>query len=165
MSEYTELVERLRNHGSTRADSDPIFDDAADAIEALEAENARLHETNEVLRMKSLYEMATGENADEVAGRSLGEREAMLAAWLAEVDGTPVCDPVQVDQSEDAVHPGEQSPVDPDNSKIIATAAQRLVYSADARGLFVTIERRPLLPLAMGNTEAVVTVWKKRGGV
>ncbi len=156
-----------------------------------------------VLRMKSLYEMATGENADEVAGRSLGERKAMLGAWQAQVDdgwrlvpieptiamlanaervldkwkwqsldpsvyhamlsAAPVCDSVQVDHSEDSLEIVDLAAEPIDMVKELREMAQLLVETADEAGRFITIERRPLLPLSMGHTEPVVTVWRKRG--
>ena len=178
-----------------------------------------------VLRMKTLYEMATGRNADEVAGRSLEDRKAMsfdqwwdssantpapdtfkrweescrqawcagaaqaaqipgwqlvpieptremfqaanqaddaayiggsqhgadiATIWDAMLDAALVCDYVQVDKSSDPV-------------VMIAKVAQAVILAADQAGFVVTIERRPLQPLAMGHTEPVVTIWGKRG--
>lgn len=45
-----------------------------------------------LLRMKSLYEMATGNNADEVAGRSIEGRRARLDAFVKAVNPTSVFD-------------------------------------------------------------------------
>jgi hypothetical protein len=44
----------------------------------------------------------------------------------------------------------------------IMLAAQQLAKAAEDAGFNVTIERRPLPDLAMGNTEAVVEVWPLR---
>lgn len=44
----------------------------------------------------------------------------------------------------------------------IKAAAQQLARDAQAAGFNVTIERRPLADLAMGNTEPVVEVWPLR---
>lgn len=53
--------------------------------------------------------------------------------------------------------------LDPIGELTIELMALELLAQADRRGLNVTIERRPLQPLAMGHTEAVVNVWPKRG--
>lgn len=45
---------------------------------------------------------------------------------------------------------------------LIQGRAQQLVKDAELYGLNVTIERRPLQPLDMGHTQAVVNVWPKR---
>ncbi|UXC19120.1 hypothetical protein [Comamonas squillarum] len=53
-----------------------------------------------VLRMKALYKMATGEDADEVAARSPEVRARMLAAFQAQVGAKPVvCDSVHIADS------------------------------------------------------------------
>jgi hypothetical protein len=41
--------------------------------------------------------------------------------------------------------------------------ADMLLRLACCMGMNITIERIPMKPLAMGNTEPVVTVWPKRG--
>jgi len=51
-----------------------------------------------VLRMKALYQMATGEDADVVAARTLEERSRMFATFQAQIAATPAL-PVTEDSS------------------------------------------------------------------
>lgn len=44
-----------------------------------------------------------------------------------------------------------------------ASWARYTMMVAELEGVNVTIERRPLLPLAMGNHQAVVEIWPMRG--
>lgn len=46
---------------------------------------------------------------------------------------------------------------------LVQAEAQSLVNYANILGMNVTISLKPLQPLAMGNFEAVVDVWRKRG--
>lgn len=46
----------------------------------------------------------------------------------------------------------------------VLAAAQALIAEAQRLGLVVTIEQRPLQPLAMGHHETVATVRPARGG-
>lgn len=50
-----------------------------------------------------------------------------------------------------------------DDADGIVAAAQRLIAEAARIGLVVTIEQRPLQPLAMGHHETVATVRPARG--
>ena len=51
----------------------------------------------------------------------------------------------------------------PDPADLVIQAAQRLLEVANLAGLIVTIERRPLLPLAMGHNEYVIETRPMRG--
>ncbi len=138
-----------------------------------------------VLRMKVLYEMVTGRNADEVAGRSVEYRKAMsFDQWWDTTANTPAPDTFKrweescrqawcagaasvskmtPSVAENAVSVSETPTPVADGREIVASLAKHLLEAADLFGLVVTIERRPLQPLAMGNTEPVVTVWGKLG--
>lgn len=50
----------------------------------------------------------------------------------------------------------------PNKLDTIKQEFEALVAKATAAGLKVSIENSPLMPLAMGNTEAKVSVWEKR---
>ena len=50
----------------------------------------------------------------------------------------------------------------PNKLETIKQEFEALVAKATAAGLKVSIENSPLMPLAMGNTEAKVSVWEKR---
>lgn len=56
----------------------------------------------------------------------------------------------------------EKCQTTPDNRTAIEHQAQALIQRAAAVGLNVSIETRPLQPLAMRHYELVVTVWEIR---
>lgn len=86
-----DLIERLRNKDGTRADSDPLFADAADAIEKMEAEldgfkysvvsaaNAKLRAENAALKSELSKAADAGAKQFQVIA---GLRAEIEARWL-----------------------------------------------------------------------------------
>lgn len=62
-------------------------------------------------------------------------------------------------------HHGESTAkAEPTTTDMVQATAQRLTELANLAGLVVTIERRPLLPLAMGHAAYVIETRPARGG-
>lgn len=81
-----------------------------------------------VLRMKGLYEMATGQNADEVAARTPEQRAELLSAFQAKIAPQAV---------QAAAHPAEGATA----QAVKLLAADHSGMKVDYRGLFSQVQR------------------------
>jgi hypothetical protein len=77
--------------------------------------------------MKALYQMATGEDADVVAARTLEERSRMFATFQAQIAATP-----EIPATEDS-SAGDQVEVHPDDAAVDALAAKMKAKLAKQR--------------------------------